>query len=91
MVGAAAQSTAYFSARTQPGSVLRIQQLGFGAGEQVDIATDDARTRRVGLHKVHAVRSPVSNTRRANSRLRLVSALTASPYGQSQVIYSRHH
>ena len=60
------QSTAYFSAVRSPQRFARIQQLGFGAGEQVDIATDDAGDAGEGLHKVQRrAFAGEQNTRRA--------------------------
>lgn len=56
-----------FQRGTQPRQrFARIQQLGFGAGEQVDIATDDAGDAGEGLHKVQRrAFAGEQNTRRA--------------------------
>ena len=67
MVGAAAAEYRVFQRGTQPWQrFARIQQLGFGAGEQVDIATDDAGDAGEGLHKVQRrAFAGEQNTRRA--------------------------
>ncbi len=90
MVGAAAAEYRVFQRGTQPWQrFARIQQLGFGAGEQVDIATDDAGDAGEGLHKVQRRALPVSRIRDGPSNSNSGwSALTASPSATCQVIFT---